>query len=471
MPGLVLATARHVDVPPEAVYNSIAGTDGGWLFGASCDRLEVGATISLEIPFAHGDRAFRIHGRIRRLQPHTMVQIEHAQPWRGCVTLRLTPTPNGGTRVALSSDVDESGVEWLVRRAGLPSFVPPNPHTRRVGLLTSKTGTGAVFALATENVATIAVEDINADGPDMPYELIVGDDATSPTMAEREVDRLADAGCRVIVASVTSASFTAAQRAARRRGVLVVHSLLNEGGGPLSSAVRLGERPEQQLQRAVGPLMRMTGGSRWFIVGHTYSWSLAASRVARSVIPGTGGTIAGEARVSLGHVDYRPVVERIARSGADLVLSTLVGDDEVDFERASHSAGLRAVATTLSLVLEESTREHIGVAQSEGLWAAMAYFEDLPTDVNRDFVRRYRARFGPWAPPVSTVSESVYSAFMLLERALAAEPDGSPIRLSRALRSVRRLTPRGLLFFGDSETYTQDMHLAVAGRSGFQLQG
>lgn len=470
MAGVVLAAARHFDLAPDVVFASIAGQERGWLFGARCDRIEVGATISLEVPFAADSGAFWIHGRIRRLRPDALLEIEHAQPWRGRTTVRLSASRTAGTRVALTCELDEGGAEWLVRRAGLPSFSPSRPGVRRVGLLTSKTGSAAIFALATENVGILAVEDINADGPDRPYELVVGDDATSTVTAEREVDRLADAGCRVIVACVTSASFAAAQRAARRRGVLIIHSLLNEGGRPLASAVRLGERPQRQLRAAVGPLMRHSGGSRWFIVGHTYSWSLAAGRAAREVIPAAGGTIAGEARLPLGHGDYRPVVERIMRSGADLVLSSLVGEDEVRFERASHAAGLRARATTLSLVMEESTLEHIGRRQAAGVWAAMAYFEALPTEVNRDFVRRYRARFGTWAPPVSSLSESVYSAFMLLERALASEPEGSPLQLSRSLRRVRRETPRGMLSFDEGETYTQDIHLAVAGMSGFRLQ-
>lgn len=465
MAGIVLTATRDVALTPAAVFE----TFGSWLFDASFERLEVGQPITLTVPFGGAASSFTIFGRVRRISWGRSVSIEHSQPWRGSVRLRLTETP-AGTRISLTCDVDDAGVEWMVRRTGIPAAPPGDARGRRWGLLTTKSGSGAVFALGSENAALLAIEEMNATGSGPPNELLVGDDATDPAMAALETERLIAAGCRVIVASVTSSSFAAVQQVAQRRGVLAIHSLLNEGGRPTRSVLRLGERPSQQLRAALAPLMRETGGSRWYIVGHTYSWSLAAGRVARAMLADAGARVVGEARVPLLHPDYAPVVERIQRSGADLVLTTLVGDDEVRFERRSHELGLRATATTLSLVLDESTREHIGAEQSEGLWAAMGYFEASPSALNQAFVARYRARFGAWAPPLSSLSESVYSALLLVDRALAAEPDATPVALARAVRRVRIETPRGLLAFGDGETYASTIRLAVAGRSGFQLR-
>jgi len=462
--GIVLTATRDVALTPEAVFETL----GGWLFDASFERLEVGRPITLTVPFGGAASGFTIFGRIRRIVWGQSIVIEHSQPWRGVVRLRLTPLPTGA-RVTMMCDVDDAGVDWMVRRTGMPSSVPESARGRRWGLLTTKSGSGAVFALGTENAALLAIDELNAASASGENDLIVGDDGTDPAMAALEAERLIAAGCRVIVAAVISASFTAVQQVARRHGVLAVHSVLNEGGRPARSALRLGERPAHQLRAALTPLMRATGGSRCYIVGHTYSWSRSAARVARGMLAERGAGVAGEARLPLRHPDYAPVVERIRRSGADLVISTLVGDDEVRFERASHELGLRSTATTLSLVLDESTREHIGAEQSAGLWAAMGYFEASCSPVNQAFVARYRDRFGAWAPPLSSMSESVYSTILLLDRALVTEPDAAPEALVRAVRRVRLETPRGLLRFGDEETYASTTRVAVAGRSGFDL--
>ncbi|QLD12780.1 ABC transporter substrate-binding protein [Microbacterium oleivorans] len=468
MSGIVLTATEIVRLDRATVFESFAAARGGWLFDAECDRLAVGEPISLIVPFARGTDPFRLYGRITQLSFPAEIVIEHAQPWRGRIRIRLTEQPTRATRIVLACDIDDAGIDWLTRRAGLPVPTSGGAGADRVGLLTSKTGAGAIFALAAENAATLAVEEVNADGQ-RPLELVVADDATDPLIAGIEAERLARAGCRAIVASVTSASFARVQEVAHRRGILAIHALLNEGGPPSSTSIRLGERPAQQIQAAVPSIMRATSATDWFVIGHTYSWSAAVFELARQMIPAAGGRIVAEAAVGLGHSDYDAVVERIVRSGAELVLTSLVGQDEVRYERAAYDAGLRDSTTTLSLVLDESTLERIGGQQSEGLWSAMGYFETLSTESNRMFVHRYRERFGRWAPPLSTMSEAVYSAILLLGGALHEEPDGSPASIIGALRRAHRHTPRGLLSFADEETYQQEIRLAAARDNRFVL--
>ena len=118
-----------------------------------------------------------------------------------------------------------------------------------------------MFTAAVDNLAVLAVEEINAEGGVRanPVELIVGDDATDPATGVAEARRLVRAGCRTIMVSTTSATFAAVKRALADSEVLVVQTLMNEGGarGPL--CVQLGERHEDQLVAAAQPVMRMAG--------------------------------------------------------------------------------------------------------------------------------------------------------------------------------------------------------------------
>ena len=68
------------------------------------------------------------------------------------------------------------------------------------------------------------------------------------------------------------------------------------------------------------------------------------------------------------------------------------------------------------------------------------YFEQLPDAANAAFLRRYRRTFGAFAPPVSSISESVYEAVHLY----AAR--GPPGRGGRAAHGRARAAPqpRGL---------------------------
>ncbi|MFR9805360.1 hypothetical protein ACL02T_24205 [Pseudonocardia sp. RS010] len=124
--GTVAVSAEEfAAVPPEAVFDRFGGSTGaGWLFDATCDRIAVGSVVTLRVPLG-GAGPVDVLGRISALRRPTSLTVSHDQPWRGRIRLRLAPAP-GGTRIRLHAEIDRRGLEWLMRRQGLP--VPPAPR-------------------------------------------------------------------------------------------------------------------------------------------------------------------------------------------------------------------------------------------------------------------------------------------------------------------------------------------------------
>lgn len=472
MGSVVLVAEESVPAPPEEVFTLFGtGIGTGLIAGSACDRLAPGAVVSLPLPL--GGTTVEVLGRISAVTPSRRVVVTHDQPWRGRLRIKLAENAPSGTRVTLAAEVGEEGLDWLMRRRGWPAPVPRDDGRHRIGLLTSKSGPGAVFAVACENLASLAIDEVNADGGlhGRPAQLLVADDATQPAIGVSEARRLIDAGCRVLVASTTSATFTAVQQALEQLGVPLVQPMVNEGGSGPAHVFRLGERPYEQLRIAAGPLMRETGARNWYLIGNDYSWSHGAHSAARRALGATRGTIAGEQYIPLGTKDFSPAIENIMRSGADLVLSSLVGADEVAFERQSQAAGLRARCRTLALALEEATRERIGDGAARGIWSAFGYFEQLSTGANESLRTRYREKFGQWAPPISTLSESVYGAVQLYAAAVRAAPAGERDDVVREMCSMRAILPRGEVALAGPNRLRQSLHLAEAVDGGFRLLG
>jgi branched-chain amino acid transport system substrate-binding protein len=471
---VVLAAKESYPAPPEQLFG-LFGSSGsaGWLFGAQCDALAPGGVVTIVLPLGTGpgDGQVQILGRVARLVPNRQIVIWHDQPWRGTLKIKFDRLPDERTGVTVLAELDEDGLGWLMRRRGWPAAADRNDRVHRVGLLTSKSGPGAVFAVACENMARMAVEELNACGGlrGRPVELLVGDDATDPQLGAAEARRLIASGCRVVLASVTSATFQAVQRENSAAGVPLIHPVLNEGGGGVGHVLRWGERPANQLGAAAAPFMKATGARHWFLVGNDYSWSHGAHAAARTALPRAGGRIIGEQYVPLGTEDFGPVIERIERARADCVLSTLVGADEVAFERQSWQLGLRSKCRTLALVLDESTRERIGDAAAGGLWTAFGYFQQLDTDSNASFLARYRAAYGTWAPPVSSLSEAVYESVQLYAGAVRATRDDDPAAVARALHHHRADMPRGEVALSGPHSIRQAIHVAEATTGGFRL--
>ena len=469
MAGLALSAEQRIEAPPSAVFDLVgAGAGAGWLFDTACDRLAPGAAVALRAPL--GGPPVELLGRIARVRRPGRIDIHLDVPWRG--TLRLLFDAEGsGTRVRVVADLDEDGLRWLIRRRGYLVREPTDRRDHLLGLLTSKSGPGSVFAAATANLAAMAVDEVNADGGirGRTLRLVVGDDGTNPEWGAAEARRLVQGGCRTIVAGTTSATYARVSDALRGDGVLLVHAVMNEGGQGGELRIRLGERPRQQLHAAAGPVMRAAGGRRWFLAGNDYVWPRAVHASARRVVDEQRGSVVGEAFAPLGTRDFTPVVETVLASGADVVLLSVVGADLVAFERQCHAMGLRERARTLALTLDEPTRERIGDVAAAGMRGIAGYFEQLPDTANAEFLRRYRRTFGAFAPPVGSISESVYEAVHLYAAAARRAGEDEPRTVARELRRSRAEFPRGTVTVSGPETVTQQLYLAEATAGGFAV--
>jgi urea transport system substrate-binding protein len=466
--AVALSAEESVSVPPEAVFDRFGtGPGAGWVFDAACDRLAVGSVVTLRAPLG-GAAPVEILGRISAVRRPSLIAISHDQPWRGRIRLRFA-AEGAGTRIRLHAEIDERGLEWLMRRHGL-AVRPAAPSGARIGLLTTKSGPGSLFAAASENAAALAVEEVNADGgiDGRPLEFLVADDATDPVTGVLEARRLVRAGCRTILLMTTSATYEAVAAALADSGVLVVLTNMNEGGGEGRLRIRLGERPANQLATAAGPLMRAAGGRRWFLAGNDYVWPRAVNATARQVLPGYGAVLVGERYAPLGTVDFTPIVEAVAASGADVVLNTFVGADSASFERQCHAMGLRDRTRSLAPAMDESTLERIGTSAAPGIHGVSGYFQHLATARNDSLVQRYRVAFGPWAPPLSTLSESVFEAIHMWAAAARHARTTEPVHVAAEMRVGRFELPRGTVTLDGSNRVDQRIYLAEARGATFR---
>lgn len=334
---VLISAAREIPLPPAEVFDLFGTRTGaGWLFDAQCDAVRPGAPVTLTVPvdLARGD-TIQILGRIGRCVPGRMIEIAHDNPWRGSLRVTMKAAAVATTRVSISASLDQRGLEWLAGRRGWPARQPDDPSNHRIGLITSNTGPAAVYTVACEYAAQLALNEINAEGGlhGRPAALAIGDDATDPGRAASEALRLVEAGCRTIVANINSASFAAVCRAVGGRGIPLIHSCLNEGGGGLGNVLRWGERPLDQVFAAATAVMHNAAGRSWYMIGNDYRWAHGAHLAGARAIAEAGGHIVGNTYVPLGTIDFTRVLEQIDSSGADCILSSLIGADEVAFER------------------------------------------------------------------------------------------------------------------------------------------
>ncbi len=476
MGTVVLVEEEHVSSSPAAVFAMFGSgrADAGWLFGASCDRVAPGAVVRFTLPGNPSSGhlgGMLATGRVTAVEDGRRIVIRHEVPWPGRVTCTMSPD-GAGTRVRVVAELDDDAIRWLLRQGdpALPS--QREPGALMVGVLISQSGPASVYTAASVHLARLAAREVNDDGglDGRSVRVAVADDGTDPSTGAAELHRLIEVdGCSVVFTNVTSDTFRAIQPVAAAAGALLVYTPVNEGGRAGDRVLRLGERPAAQTRRAVPRLMAETGSRRWALVGSDYCWPRATNACARAAIDRGRGTVAGEWYAALGTRDFSPMLERIGRSRAELIVSSLVGADEVAFERQFHDSGLRQRCRTLSLALDESTREHVGDVAAAGLWTVFGYFQQLDTTSNREFLRRYRDFVGPVAQPVSSISESMYEAIHLYAHAVRSVRSTDPTAVGRAFARARFDGPRGPVRMNGPARFQQPLYLAESVPGGFAI--
>ena len=276
--------------------------------------------------------------------------------------------------------------------------------------------------------AELAVAELNAASGMAGHEcrLITVNAADNDTTIEANLIELVGSGeVDALVGLHTSA---VRQRIVRAVGgqLPFVYTPLYEGGERTPGVFAIGETTAQQLHPVIAWLSECKHPKRWYFVGNDSVGPHVAHRVARRCVTNCGGDVLGEKFLPFGTTDYSEVLDQIRRLRCDAVMLSLIGQDEVDFNRAFGRAGLAGAALRLSSVIAENELLGIGADNTENLFVTAGYFADLDTDANLAFKERYSARFGQRAPTLNTFGQSTYEGIHYLASVFGAA-QGDPM--------------------------------------------
>jgi branched-chain amino acid transport system substrate-binding protein len=140
----------------------------------------------------------------------------------------------------------------------------------------------------------------------------------------------------------------------------------------------------------------------------------------REFLVGHGGVIVAERYMDLRskQSDFKPIIEDIKDSGADVVFSTVVGQGTPFLYQAYKDAGLEPANLPIaSLTTTEAEIAEMGLDVGEGHITAASYFAGLPGEASGSFVDRYRERFGQ-DEPTNACAEAAYFQVLLFAKAL-----------------------------------------------------
>jgi urea transport system substrate-binding protein len=282
----------------------------------------------------------------------------------------------------------------------------------KIGLFIALSGPASLFGPTQQASAELAADEINKAGGIMgrPIKLFPTDAGGPPADTTKSAVRLMlEEKVDLFIGSHDSATRQALVATIKGK-VPYIYTPVYEGGECSFNTYVIADTPEQQIRPSVTWMMKEHKAKSFYLIGDDYVWPRKSNEHAKKYIAENGGKVLNEEYVPFGAPNkFEEAVTRIKSARPDAVLITLVGADNVNFNRTFAGFGLDKDIARLSLLLEENTLKGIGAEASGNLYSCMSYFANAPGEANKKFKEAYFKKFGDKAPQLSIIGVDCFA--------------------------------------------------------------
>jgi urea transport system substrate-binding protein len=334
-------------------------------------------------------------------------------------------------------------IGWAPQLLG--RVVPPI----RVGLLHSRTGSLKISEESMIDAEVLALEEINAAGGLLGHrrvEWVIADGRSDwPTFA-REAQRLIEQEkVSVIFGCWASASRKSVKPVIEQHQHVLFYPMAYEGLEESPHIVYTGAAPNQQVIPAVTWCYDRLKARRYFLAGSDYVWAHCVNAIVKDYLKALGAEVVGEEYILFGRSEVDPVVAAIGRAKPDVVISTVAGDTNQAFYTKLAAAGLgpQQVPVIAFAIAEDELRK-LPVRDMVGDYASWDYFQSLDSPENREFVWKFRDKYGAGR----VTSDAIVAAYNSVKLWAQAVYDAETDQVAAVLKAVRRQSldaPEGII--------------------------
>jgi urea transport system substrate-binding protein len=326
-----------------------------------------------------------------------------------------------------------------------------------VGILHSQTGAMEISERSMIDAEVLALEEINAHGGLLGRRVkwVIADGRSDwPTFA-REAERLIEQEkVSVIFGCWTSASRKSVKPVVEQKSHLLIYPMAYEGLEQSPSIVYTGAAPNQQVIPAVSWCHETLKARKFFLVGSDYVWPHCVHEIAKDHLKALGADCVGESYIPFGSAEVEGAVAAIGKTKPDVIISTVVGESNEPFYRRLEAAGIFPDRTpVLSLSIAEDELRKLPLGAMMGDYAAWNYFQTIDRPENREFIRRFRARYG--ADRVT--SDAIVAAYDSVHLWGQAVIEAGTEDVGEVLKAIRRQSlnaPEGVVSVDDETQHS-----------------
>ncbi|OUS22338.1 urea ABC transporter substrate-binding protein [Rhodobacterales bacterium 59_46_T64] len=286
--------------------------------------------------------------------------------------------------------------------SALPAWAADD--TIKVGVLHSLSGTMAISETTLKDTVLMLIDEQNAKGGVMGKQLeaVVVDPASDwPLFAEKARELLTVQNVDVMFGCWTSVSRKSVLPVIEELNGLLFYPVQYEGEESSKNVFYTGAAPNQQAIPATDYFLEELGVEKFALLGTDYVYPRTTNNILEAYLKDKG--IAEEDifvnYTPFGHSDWSKIVADVVALGADGkkvgVISTINGDANIGFYKELAAAGISADdIPVVAFSVGEEELSGLDTTNLVGHLAAWNYFESAESDVNEEFVAKWKERMG-----------------------------------------------------------------------------
>ncbi len=266
------------------------------------------------------------------------------------------------------------------------------------------------------DVLQFAVGEMNAGGGLLGREIKVVSFDTQTNMqlyAQYAQEAALKNKVAVVHGGITSASREVIRPVLDKYKTLYFYDMPYEGGVCDRNIFIDGVTPAHNTEVLVGYGMK-NWGKKVYTLAADYNYGQITSEWVKKYVKDGGGEVLGTEYFPLDATNFGSTLSKIQAAKPDWIMTVLVGGGPISFYRQFHAAGLSGKIPIASTTFAGANDQLVLTAEeSNGIIVAYNYIEEIDNPVNKDFLKRFRAKYGADYPPITDLAMSSYQGMYL----------------------------------------------------------
>jgi urea transport system substrate-binding protein len=324
--------------------------------------------------------------------------------------------------------------------------------TIKVGVLHSLSGTMAISETTLKDTVLMLIDEQNKKGGVLGKKLepVVVDPASNwPLFAEKMRGLLTKDKVDVTFGCWTSVSRKSVLPVVEELNGILFYPVQYEGEESSKNVFYTGAAPNQQAIPAVDYLMNEVGVKRWVLAGTDYVYPRTTNKILKAYLKAKG--VKDEDIMvnytPFGHSDWQSIVSKIKKFGSagkkTAVVSTINGDANVPFYKELGNQGIKAEdIPVVAFSVGEEELSGLDTKPLVGHLAAWNYFQSAESDINKEFIAKWKAYKKDKKKVTNDPMEATYIGFSMWVKAVEKAGTTKPDAVQKAMIgiSVHNLT-------------------------------